>query len=71
SVSRPVKELKGFKRIALNPGEKQIVRFDIEPEMLKFHDENMKWILEPGEFAVMIGKSSADKDLLSIPFSIR
>jgi beta-glucosidase len=71
SVTQPVKELKGFQRISLKPGEKKTVSFTIEPEMLKFFDRKMKWILEPGEFVVMIGKSSDDKDLKMASFSLK
>lgn len=60
SVSRPVKELKGFQRITLAPGEKKTVRFTIAPDALKILDESMKWVVEPGEFKVMIGASSED-----------
>lgn len=58
SVTRPVKELKGFKKIWLDPGQSQTVTFAITPELLSFYDKNMKWIVEPGDFTVMIGTSS-------------
>lgn len=58
SVPRPVKELKGFKKIWLEPGESQTVSFAITPELLSFYDTNMKWILEPGDFTLMIGTAS-------------
>jgi beta-glucosidase len=60
SVSRPVKELKGFHRVSLAPGELKTVTFSLTPEELKMLDENMKWVVEPGEFLVMIGASSED-----------
>ncbi len=58
SVTRPVKELKGFKKIWLDPGQSQTVTFTIAPELLSFYDKNMKWIIEPGDFTIMVGTSS-------------
>jgi beta-glucosidase len=60
SLSRPVKELKGFKRITLAPGEKQTVAFALSGEDLSFLDANLKYIVEPGTFEVMVGSSSED-----------
>lgn len=64
SVTRPVKELRGFKRISLKPRETKIVTLDIKPEHLAFHNIDMKYIVEPGEFEIMVGSSSRDEDLL-------
>jgi len=58
SVARPVKELKGFKKIWLDPGQSQSVPFTITPELLSFYDKDMKWIVEPGDFTIMVGTSS-------------
>jgi beta-glucosidase len=58
SVTRPVKELKGFKKIWLDPGQSQQVSFSITPELLSFYDKNMRWVIEPGDFTIMIGGSS-------------
>jgi len=58
SVTRPNRELKAFRKIELAPGEQQTVRFDITPEMLEFTGVEMKKIIEPGEFRVVIGGSS-------------
>jgi len=66
SVTRPVIELKGFKKIHLEQGETKEVSFEIAPELLSFWDENMKYVVEPGEFSIMIGASSADIRLRSI-----
>ena len=66
SVTRPVKELKGFKRITLEPGATQKVSFDITPEMLSFYDINMDFLVEPGEFEIMVGSSSRNEDLKSV-----
>ena len=60
SVTRPVKELKGFQRITLRPGEKKRVEFKVGPEQLGFYDRTMKFIVEPGEFKIMVGSSSED-----------
>ncbi|MFW5980841.1 MAG: glycoside hydrolase family 3 N-terminal domain-containing protein, partial [Halanaerobiaceae bacterium] len=58
SRTRPVKELKGFKRIKLEPDEKKTVIFTISTDQLAFYDKNMNLIVEPGKFKVMAGKSS-------------
>jgi beta-glucosidase len=58
SVPRPVKELKGFKKIALKAGETKTVSFPITPEALAFYDADMKWQVEPGSFTIMVGPSS-------------
>ena len=60
SISRPVKELKGFQRIHLNAGESQTVTFTITPDLLKFYDYNLNYIIEPGDFDIMIGPNSRD-----------
>ena len=58
SVVRPVKELKGFQKIYLMPGESKTVSFIIDKEKLSFYNQQMQWVAEPGEFDVMIGASS-------------
>lgn len=58
SITRPVKELKDFKRITLKPGETKTVSFTVTPDKLKFYDINMKEVVEPGEFTIMVGPSS-------------
>ena len=60
SVSRPVKELKGFERITLKAGESRKVTFAITPEMLKFYNYDLKYVLEPGDFSIMVGPNSRD-----------
>ena len=60
SISRPVKELKGFQRIHLNAGESQTVTFEITPDLLKFYDYNLDYVIEPGDFDIMIGPNSRD-----------
>ncbi|HYV27112.1 MAG TPA: fibronectin type III-like domain-contianing protein, partial [Candidatus Eisenbacteria bacterium] len=70
SVTRPVKELKGFKRIELKPGEKRTVALDITSELLAFYDINMKFVVEPGEFEIMVGNSSRDQDLQKVVLTV-
>ncbi len=60
SVSTPVKELKGFEKISLDPGEKKRVTFKLTPGDLCLLDRNMAWTVEPGTFEVMVGTSSQD-----------
>lgn len=61
SVLRPVKELKGFDKVSLAPGETKTVRFEILPEALKYFDEKShSWVAEPGKFKALIGASSTD-----------
>ncbi|RCX09907.1 beta-glucosidase [Anaerobacterium chartisolvens] len=57
---RPVKELKGFKKIALKPGETQKVRFEVDASSLGFYNENMNYIVEPGEFKICVGPNSTE-----------
>ncbi len=66
SVTRPVKELKGFKRISLKAGESKMVTLNILPEHLSFTNIDMKDTIEPGEFEIMVGNSSRDEDLKKI-----
>ena len=63
SATRPVKELKGYQRVVLNTGETKTVKFTLDAESLAFYDINMDYCVEPGEFTIMIGSSSAKKDL--------
>ena len=58
SVTRPVKELRGFQRVALEPGESQTVTFPIDTEALQFYNRDMERVVEPGEFDIMVGNSS-------------
>lgn len=64
SVARPVKELRGFEKVLIQPGETKTISLEITPEKLSFYDINMNYTVEPGEFIVMAGSSSRDKDLL-------
>jgi len=70
SVTRPVKELKGFAKVFLQPGETVTVALDLGPEALAFHDVRMREVVEPGEFTVMVGTSSRDEDLQSVALTV-
>jgi beta-glucosidase len=63
SVTRPVKELKGFQKVFLRAGEKKSIEIGINPESLAFYNIDMKYVVEPGEFEIMVGSSSSDEDL--------
>lgn len=60
SMTRPVKELQGFARVDLAPGEKKKVVFTVSPGQTAFLDEDMRWKIEKGEIKVLIGASSED-----------
>ncbi|HCV44164.1 MAG TPA: beta-glucosidase, partial [Bacteroidetes bacterium] len=66
SVTRPIKELRGFKRITLKPGESKTVAVAISPEHLSFTNINMEYTVEPGDFEIMVGSSSRDQDLTKV-----
>lgn len=68
STTRPVKELKGFEKIYLQPGQSRVVNFTLNPEMLKFYNYDLKFVVEPGEFEVMIGTNS--RDVQSTKFTV-
>ena len=70
SVTRPIKELKGFQKISLQPGETRTVALDITPESLAFYDLHMKYVVEPGEFEIMVGNSSRDADLQKVVLTV-
>jgi beta-glucosidase len=60
SVTRPVKELRGFRRITLDPGKTQTVEFTLGPDELSFLDRDMRRVVEPGTFKIMVGGNSVD-----------
>lgn len=60
SVTRPVKELKGFTKVMLKAGEKKDISFSISTDDLKFYDINMNYVTEPGDFTIMVGGNSRD-----------
>jgi beta-glucosidase len=63
-ISTPVKNLRGFERVALNPGETKTVTMRLTPEELQLLDIDMRWRVVPGDFDIMAGKSSADADIV-------
>lgn len=70
SVTRPVKELKGFRKVRLKPSETTTVALDITPDELSFYDRHMKYVVEPGEFEIMVGNSSRDGDLQKVVLQV-
>ncbi|MGA2890818.1 MAG: glycoside hydrolase family 3 N-terminal domain-containing protein [Terracidiphilus sp.] len=70
SVTRPVKELKGFRKVRLQPGESTTVDFDITPALLSYYDVNMNFVVEPGDFEIMVGTSSRDCDLQKLTLTV-
>ena len=69
SITRPLKELKGFQKINLKAGESKTVSFSITPENLKFYNYNLKYDWEPGEFHIMIGGNSNDVKMAKVNWS--
>ncbi len=66
SVTRPVKELKGFARVSLAPGERAKVLLPVGPEQLRFYDRAMERVVEPGEFELMVGTDSVDLQTVTL-----
>ena len=69
SVTRPIKELKGFERVNLKPGETRTVSFSIGPEELQFYNRELKRVVEPGTFKIMVGPNSVD--VTSVTLDVR
>ncbi len=70
SVTRPVKELKGFKKVFLNSGETKVVEIPILSEHLAFTNIDKEYKVEPGDFEIMVGNSSKDEDLVKVILSV-
>jgi Glycosyl hydrolase family 3 C-terminal domain/Fibronectin type III-like domain len=70
SVTRPIKELKDFRRIHLEPGQTKTVQFVITPDKLSFLNEDMRRVVEPGFFDIMVGPSSSSEQLLKAKLEI-
>lgn len=66
SVTRPVKELKGFQKVMLKAGESRKIEFTISTELLKFYNYELKYVWEPGEFDIMIGGNSRDVKMAKV-----
>jgi beta-glucosidase len=71
SVTRPVKELRGFERVSLRPGERRTVTFTVGPEALALVDRRMQRVVEPGRFDIMVGTSSGDLKTASLQVTAR
>jgi beta-glucosidase len=70
SVTRPVKELKGFTKVSLMAGESKTVSLEITPESLAFYDIDMNYTVEPGDHEIMVGNSSRDADLQKLILTV-
>ncbi|HYE81566.1 MAG TPA: glycoside hydrolase family 3 N-terminal domain-containing protein [Clostridia bacterium] len=70
SVTTPIKELKGFSRVTLKPGERKTVEIAVPVSTLSLVDRNKRTIVEPGEFEVMVGGSSRNEDLIKATFEV-
>ena len=68
-IARPVKELKSYQRISLNPGETRQITFTITPDMLGYYDAQLNYVCEPGDFEIMIGPDS--RDLQNLEYSLK
>ena len=68
SVTRPIKELRDFRRITLKAGEAKTVEFNLTPDKLSFYNREMKRVVEPGRFQIMVGTSSTS--LKSVPLIV-
>jgi beta-glucosidase len=68
SITRPIKQLRGFKRVSLEPGQKITVDFTLTPEDLSLIDVNMNRVVEPGTFELMVGANSVETT--SIPLEV-
>ncbi len=69
--TRPVKELKGFARVPLEPGESRTVRLMLTPAKLGHYGLDQRFVVDPGPFRVMVGSSSRDEDLTTVPLVVR
>lgn len=67
---RPVKELKGFRRVTLQPGERRSLTFKLTSAELGFYDDSMRFVVEPGAFKLMAGRSSADPSMLEAALEV-
>ena len=70
SVTRPVKELKGFRKVRLQPGQSETLSFPITPEHLSFTNIDKEFVVEAGDFEIMVGNSSRDQDLTKVTLTV-
>ena len=65
TTTRPVRELKGFEKVSLEPGESKVVKFEITPELMSHYNSDLELVAEPGEFIVYVGADSRTKNSAS------
>ena len=70
SITRPVKELKAYQRVSLKPGESKEIVFELNESAFAFYDSEMNYIVEAGDFDVLVGNSSRDEDLKNATFNV-
>ena len=70
SITRPVKELKAFRRVSLKPGESKDIVFELNKSAFAYYDSEMNYIVEAGDFDILVGNSSRDEDLKNTSFNI-
>jgi beta-glucosidase len=71
SVTRPVKELKAFRRVTLEPGERTTVTFRLTPASFEMWNDRMERVVEPGEFDIMVGPNSVDLETVTLAIGNR
>jgi len=71
SATRPVMELKDFTRVSIKSGETKLVKFNLPASKLAFYDKEMNWVVEPGNFKIMVGASSRDEDLKVVDLLVK
>ena len=70
SITRPVKELKAYKRVSLKPGELKEIVFELNKSAFAYYDSEMNYIVEAGDFDILVGNSSRDEDLKNTNFNV-
>ena len=70
SITRPVKELKAYKRVSLKPGESKEIVFELNKSAFAYYDSEMNYVVEAGDFDILVGNSSRDEDLKNTNFNI-
>ena len=70
SITRPVKELKAYQRVSLKPGELKEIVFELNKSAFAYYDSEMNYVVEAGDFDILVGNSSRDEDLKNINFNI-
>ena len=70
SITRPVKELKASQRVSLKPGESKEILFELNKSAFAYYDSEMNYIVEAGDFDILVGNSSRDEDLKNTNFNV-